>query len=320
MEVFRRVRQVMKRIVLGPWDFPQQCTVGLRDPQSEVAVWLHGSGPPRDVTHNHLMACGAPFTIGIGFYGGQKDVPRKGSEVLLKFSEQQGERRVLGQIGLQLSSLVRLDDQQLCLFRVTNYQNYCLPRLRLWGRYLQYARQPRRPQDRDVPITLREARAMIVFYICPRPVVLVTVSEGDTGTIFPMNLMGSIGNGRFAFALNSNRAVAPLVERIKRVALSSVPLEYAPLAYQLGRNHRETAVDWSRLPFATRILEPSGFRVPEFALRVRDMHVEETQEIGSHTLFVGRTTAEERRADGLEFFVVHGMYQAYRQRMRIRGS
>ncbi len=57
MGIARRARRVLKRILLGPWDFPQQCTVGLRDPQSQVTVWLCGLGTRRDVTYSHLMAC-----------------------------------------------------------------------------------------------------------------------------------------------------------------------------------------------------------------------------------------------------------------------
>jgi len=156
---------------------------------------------------------------------------------------------------------------------------------------------------------------MIVFYICPRPVVLVSVDDGGIGNIFPVNLMSPIGNGYFAFALNSTKAVAPLVERAGRLALSNVPIEQAPLVCQLGGNHKRPCIDWNQLPFATIMPTTIGVRVPGFALRVREMQVEATRKLGSHTLFVARTIRDEHWADDLQFFVVHGIYQAWRQTM-----
>jgi len=67
MKISGQLRRVLKRMLFGPSSFPQQCTIGLRDPQSEVSVWLHGPDISRDVTHRHLMAGAAPFTICIGF-------------------------------------------------------------------------------------------------------------------------------------------------------------------------------------------------------------------------------------------------------------
>ena len=316
MGTTRQARRALRRLIVGPWDFPQQCTVGLRDPQTEVAVWLRGLGAPRDVTHSHLMACGAPFTIGIGFDREQTAAVESGTRLSLTFHERCGEQRLLGKIGLRRSESLSVGTQQLCLFRVRHYGNYCLSKPRLWARYLQYACLRRRVKDSDVPITAREIHAMIVFYICPRPVVLASVADGGMGTVFPMNLMGPIGNGYFAFALNSTKAVAPLVERTGKVALSCVPVEQAPLAYQLAANHKKPCFEWDQLSFATTRSTALGVPVPRFALRVREMEVQATRKVGSHTLFVARTIQDERWADGLQFFVVHGIYQTWRQQMK----
>lgn len=310
-----RVRQAVKRIIFGPSDFPQQCVVGLRDPQSEITVWLHGLGTPRDVTSSHLMACGAPFIIGIGFDGEENTLPIGGSRLSIRFHERGGDQQLLGEIGLQYDSALVVGTQQLCLFRIRNYRNCCLAKPRLWARYLQYARMQQGTHHSDVPITTREVHAMIVFYICPRPVVLVSVEDGDKRNMFPMNLMGPIGNDYFAFALNSSRAAAPLVESAGRVALSNVPLELASMVRQLGGNHKKPSIDWNQLKFATTPSPTMGIQVPEFALRVREMQVEAARRIGSHTLFVAKTIRDDRLADGLQFFVVHGIYQAWRQKL-----
>jgi flavin reductase (DIM6/NTAB) family NADH-FMN oxidoreductase RutF len=156
------------------------------------------------------------------------------------------------------------------------------------------------------------SRSMGVFFICPRPVVLVSVVDGNAGNVFPMNLMGSIGNGCFAFALNSSRPASSLVERSGRVALSSIPLEQASVARQLGRNHRQESVDWNQLPFPVKMSTALGIPVPGFALRVREMQIEAARKLGSHTLFMAQIIRDETWAEGLQFFMVHGVYQAWR--------
>jgi len=164
-------------------------------------------------------------------------------------------------------------------------------------------------------MTPRATQAMTVLFTCPRPVVLVSLSFGDSGSMFPMNLMGPVGDGYFAFALNSRRRASSLVERAGRVALSGIPFDQAAMARQLGKNHRRDAVNWSELPFQVTRSAALGIPAPAFALRVREMEIESIRKLGSHTLFVARIVRDERWSDSPQFFMVHGFYQAWRRRM-----
>ena len=155
---------------------------------------------------------------------------------------------------------------------------------------------------------------MGVFFICPRPVVLVTAGYCETSNIFPMNLMGAIGRGYFAFALTTGREATLLIERCRRLALSVIPIEHERLAYELARNHRKERVDWSQLPFPTKSSTLLDLRVPQFAPHVTEMQVEAVRNMGSHTLFVAKILHEEHSSDELNFFMVHGIYNTWRQR------
>jgi hypothetical protein len=75
-------------------------------------------------------------------------------------------------------------------------------------------------------MTARSVSAMTVLFSCLRPVVLVSVTLGNGGNIFPMNLMGPIGNGYFAFALNSRRRAALFVARFVRDETWSDSLQF----------------------------------------------------------------------------------------------
>jgi flavin reductase (DIM6/NTAB) family NADH-FMN oxidoreductase RutF len=309
MVALQQARKVLKRMVLGSIDLPQKIDIELQDPQSMVDVWLHGLGDRLNVTHTHLMACIAPFTICIGFE--EKYARNVGFDgpLVLRFHEHSGTRRCLGEIGLRFVSSFSVGKQQLCLYHLAHYKNHGLSQLRLWALYRRYAQTPPQDKDKDVPITARETRAMFVFYLCPRPVALVSVFHEESANLFPMNLMGPVGNGYFAFALNTSRSAAPLVERARRVVLSSIPFEQTAEATKLGANHRKASIDWSQLPFPTMRPDTIDALVPSFALRAREMRVEAVHPLGSHTLFVAKTVADERLAEGPQLFNAHGIYR-----------
>jgi len=315
MHLANEVRKALRRIALGDTDLPQQCTVALQDPQTEVRVWLHGLGMPRDITERHTVACASPLTIGIG--SESSSLQNLNSRLCLHFREHGGEERLLGEIGLRPLKVIPTGGPELHLFSVRNCRNYCLPKMRIWAHnlYQAYVRnRDHRDHTLDIPIAAREIHSMAVLFICPRPVALVTATHEDRGNMFPMNLMGSIGNGYFAFALNSTRPASHLVERAGRIALSTIPLEHAELARQLGRNHKLEYSNWNELPFPTKLSPVLHIPVPCFTLRVREMEIEATQKLGSHTLFVAHIIRDESFANGLQFFMVHGTYQARRQR------
>lgn len=309
MQMMRKARRLLKRALLGSTDAVQKFHIGLLAPQSEVDVWLQGWGHRIDVTHRHFMACGAPLSIGVGFELGQMRAAKSYSQPTLRFHEHGGAQRLLGEIGLRVDSSFRLGTQEIYLFHVTDHRNHCMPWIRLQMHYRLYERTRRQSKD-DVRITTGDSRAMIVFYLCPRPTGLVTVGDLEHGNLFPMNLMGSVGGDYFAFALNSNRA-APLVQRARTIVLSTVPLEQQAVVSSLGKNHRKTSIDWSELPFSTINPKNIDAPVPSFALSACKMQVEESRDLGSHTLFVAKKLAEQRLAGGPELFLAHGMYKAW---------
>ena len=305
-----RVALAVRRIFLGKLNQPQQCNIGIDDPQPEVRVWLHGIGAARDVTFTHSIACAAPFTICIG--GGVWPCDRTpGERLALQFHERGGEKRLLAELALRHTTSILTKGPALHLFQVESCKNYCLPKGRLWAHYLHLAYLQSRSTS-HVRMSACEAHAMIAAFICPRPVVLVSAVSGDRSNLFPMNLLGSLGDGYFAFALDSTRLAAPLVASAGTVVLSTIPMEHSEVARQLGKNHKKESISWNQLPFSTRPSTACGIPVPCFASRVIEMQVETTRNLGSHTFFVARIIRDERRSDGQQFFMIHGIYQSWR--------
>jgi flavin reductase (DIM6/NTAB) family NADH-FMN oxidoreductase RutF len=302
--------------VFGP-PIPQFCTVGLKYPQSEVRVWLRGLGAPLDVTDSNVIVAARPFTVGLGLEQVPAGATIERIPLFLGFSDCSGDNRLLGEIQLSYAETIRIGDRVLCLFRASRSTNRCLPRSVVWRRYLDFARQQRRvakgPTPPETRMIIRELFALSTFYICPRPVVLVSVVDGNAGNIFPMDLIGSVGGQHFTLALHSTSTAIPLMERSRRVALSGVPVEQISIAYALGQNHKRTDFHWNQLSFDLTTSPAFGLPVPDFALSVKEIEVEEVRAMGSHKLFICRIGVNNQRSHGLQLSFVQGFYHARRQ-------
>jgi flavin reductase (DIM6/NTAB) family NADH-FMN oxidoreductase RutF len=313
MPLFRNVRKLIRDIVLGKTLIPQEFTVGLVHPQTEITVWLHGMGAPVDVTCRHSTACSAPFVICIAFDEGRTPNDQEIRRLSLKYCERSGQKRLLGEIGLKLATSSSVSGVKLFFFEARSSGNYCLPRIRLYAHYLLEAYSSRRRVNTSgVEMSFLERRAAMVTFIRPHPVFLGSINDERGGNIFPMNIMGELGNGLIGFGLKDSRMPAHLIERTGRFALSSVPVAQSPLVFQLAANHFKESIEWDQLTFPTKESATFGIPVPGFALRVREMEVEKIYKIGSHTFFVAKIISDEVFGNGEELCAIHGFYQAWR--------
>lgn len=289
---------------------PQEFTLGFDDPQTEIVVWLHGKGPPIDVTYRYSVACAAPLTFCIGL--GQHASPQGIAYSSLKFCRRV-EQRLLGEVALKHAASLSLANSEFIFCEPGRSTNYCLPNHQLAALYFLFAYQRwRKDNTKGVHLSFLERRAMMVEFIRPHLAMLVSVGSRDEGNIFPMNLLGDLGNGYFGLALRTERVAGGLVERYGRLAISSIPLSRGAVAYQLAHNHSKPTFDWSHFPFGLKDSSLFKIPVPAFALRVREMELETVRTIGSHAFFLGRIVSDERYFDGAAFSSIHGFYQSWR--------
>lgn len=308
------IGKMIKRIVFGDSMLPQEFTIGLVEPQKEIAVWLHGLNKPLDVTWKVTTACCAPLIMCVAFdTAGFPEKPN--GKLLLKYCEREGEGRLLGEMQLAVARKLVIGGSTFVLFNVLRSKCYCLPRARLWAHYTSHAySQFRFVKNPDVKMTLKEQRAAVITFIRPHPLSLGSLQGEAGGNIFPMNLMGELGSGWFGFALKDSRQAAHLVEKTRRIALSSVPLEWSALAHRYAIHHTRNAINWDQLPFALRASEKFCIPVPQFAPRVRELQVEAVHPIGSHTFFVARVVSDHAFEREPVVHAIHGFYQAWRMR------
>jgi flavin reductase (DIM6/NTAB) family NADH-FMN oxidoreductase RutF len=184
--------------------------------------------------------------------------------------------------------------------------------LRLY--YLQEqrrAKQRRRKNPYNFQMTPADLRASHVFYICPRPVVFVSVEHEGSANLFPMDLIGPTDSPWFSMALRSTSPAVRLMQQSRRMALAGTPFAYRDIAYQLGKHHKLTSIDWSTMPFTTTLSPLFHLPVPAGALGIRDVSVREYHEVGSHVLFLTSVEKETIAADtsGPQLFHAFGPYR-----------
>jgi flavin reductase (DIM6/NTAB) family NADH-FMN oxidoreductase RutF len=315
MLAMKHCRKLARRIIFGDTLLPQEFFIGFPDPQTEISVWFQGFGAMLDVTTHYSMACAEPFAICIAFNDAIALDRKADKNLKIKFCERAGKKRVLGEIGLRLTTVLPIEGMDLFLFAAQSSSNYCLPIIRLWANYfLQADVQRKQVNTSGMKMTFLDMRASMVNFIRPHPVVLTSLTDETGGNIFPMNIMGNLDEDHFAFALKDSRRAAHLVERIGRIAMSNIPIQYAPLAYQFAVHHTMDYIDFDKLPFGLRESSVFGIPVPEFALRVRELEIKKVHPIGSHTLFIAQIVHDEIISRELGLSVIHGFYQAWRLR------
>lgn len=313
MPLKQHVHRHLRKLLLGPTDLPAACDISLEHPQEEIRVWLDGRNGPRDVTFCHSVACAVPFIFCIGFDPEERSQLVKGSLSSLRFQENFGRNRLLGEIEIRLTTILDVQERPIGLFEAVRASNYCASRFRLAGHDVFQAYEAWKKKKDEVKISKLDSACNAITFICPRPVVLVSVCGEDSSSIFPMNLLGRLGGDYFGFALTSRKQAAPLVKRLGQLALSTIPLHHAETVRHLAKNHYALSIDWTQLPFLLQSSKELRLPIPTFAIRVYELQVCNSQNLGSHTFFLARILEEQRNVSQPEFHMIHGLYSSYRR-------
>src|SRR5215472_13036279 len=92
MSIIGQLIRPLTKIVYGDTSIPQEFTIGMRQPQGEIAVFLHGFEAPLDVTERHTMACCAPFIMGVSLDSNGNSASRTNSDISLRYCERGGNK------------------------------------------------------------------------------------------------------------------------------------------------------------------------------------------------------------------------------------
>ena len=266
-----------------------------------------------DVSQLHAPVALCPFTIGLladnSWSLGSGITPRW----LVRENGPAG--NILGTMDLHSAGSATIGPIRLQLFHATAGRNNCAPVLRRTWQYFIAWRHARRGALRrhDISMTATDLRCLDIYYIWARPVYVVSVAHRPGFNMFPMDLVGFVGSaGNFLLALRSTSPSVAEMLRSRRIALSSIPARFKQEIYALGAHHKQPLKDASSLPFPVSRSEAFRLPVPSVAFRIRELEIVDSQEIGSHTVFVANVATDSTVSTSAQLGHVSGMYSRYR--------
>jgi flavin reductase (DIM6/NTAB) family NADH-FMN oxidoreductase RutF len=293
---------------------PQWSAIALREPQEVVEIRMFTPGGEFDVTRASVVASLRPFTLAIGLDDRILSTMKYGSEPEIRFMDLEFQR-TLAVLQLRHVRNQTAAEATIGLFEIRHGAQHCTRwPYRHWNRWLQNRAIRRNVDPSNFSMPPEAVQHMMIFYTCPRPVVLVSVDDGHLSNVFPMDLIGSITPNLFTLALRSTSQSIATMKSARRVALSDIAAQARAIAYQLGAHHKNVKIDWGRLPFG---IERSGIYslpCPDIALRVRELDILSFESIGSHTFFVTRIVSERAIGESARLFHTSGIYQHFRSR------
>jgi flavin reductase (DIM6/NTAB) family NADH-FMN oxidoreductase RutF len=291
---------------------PQWPPVALHQPQEAVQVRFATDRGEFDVTRAAVVAALRPLTLAVGLNAQLMAAIEDLSQPELHFVDLES-RRTVGVLQLQHVRNWNTSGVAIGLFEVRRGTHRCVRwPYRPWNRWLQNRQMRRNTDPNNFFMPPESVQQQMIFYICPRPVVLVSVDDGSHSNLFPMDLIGPVSSDRFTLALRSTSPSIATMKSARRVALSDVPAGDYATAYKLGIHHKNVMVEWGDLPFKIRRSRNFSLPYPALALRVREIEILDFDTIGSHTFFVTQIASEDSAGDDAQFFHTSGIYQHFR--------
>ncbi|WP_447731470.1 flavin reductase [Rhodanobacter soli] len=289
---------------------PQWSVVAVAPPQQAVTATLCWDGDSADVTADHTVASLNPLVIATSVDAGPHPV--------LKYLDR-ATGKLLGVLRLTRTASIETENTSLTLYHVAAGEHRCLgwPR-RPWNAWLQNRLMRKNRASNHLNMEPAVAQRLMIAYLCPRPVILVSVDAPGHRNIFPMDLIGPLErSGLFSLALRSTNVSVPTMRDVRRVALSGIPATMKTAVYKLAEHHRQPLPDWNELPFPIRPSREFGIPAVAAALHIRELAIVHSQEIGSHTLFLGRIVSDDELAAGTQLHHTAGFHQAWRRRQGV---
>jgi flavin reductase (DIM6/NTAB) family NADH-FMN oxidoreductase RutF len=307
--VRRLAQRAAHQATLGVRAIPQFAIVDLPAPQRQIEVMLRWSLGTVDVTSRTVAVSLDPLRIAVGLPK-RADAAPVPAIAALTFRETTDGRAEVGHLTLQLHECIALPDADLAVFRPIGGRDACITPFRR-SLYYAWKRWTRRQRPGPEP-DFADFKNLLIHYICPRPVALVTVMDDDArGNLFPMDLLAQVGPQSFVAALkNSNRAMEQ-VRRSRKMVVSRIPFELATAAYALADMHRAKHIDWETVPIALARSVHFGYPIPTGALTTTEIEIHRTANLGSHTALIGVAVHEQRVNEGRGMHHVSGLYEEH---------
>jgi flavin reductase (DIM6/NTAB) family NADH-FMN oxidoreductase RutF len=308
------MKQLIRRWLLGPRVIPHYVLVGLPEPQNEVRVFLRGAGVTLEVTASNVVVALRPLHLALALSHEQANLWQS-VPVELVFCDAYQPDTTLGIVRLSQAGVRQLANQRLCIFQARGSVNHCVPRWRAatyyWYRWWsgRLRGDPYNPQ-----MSRSDLHSFLVLCTSPRPVALLTIPAPGNSAMVVADLSGYVLPQVFVVALPRQHSTTKLARTGTHLVLSRVPVDMADTVYRLEQLNGNDSSGSKTVPVETRLSPTFGLPVPSAAISAIELAVEQSFDVGSHTVLVTQVVSESSFRDGLCMHHVQGFYHDWRRR------
>lgn len=301
------MKRLLLQLLLGQSLRHRPIALGLgeRHPVRAIAVWATGE---ENVTDRLFPISLNPLLLGLAG-------PGSAAPAAIRMEDAASGQR-LGTIDTAPHGVIDYAGGRIALLRPSRSSVSCMPMHLIMWRYALAWRQARRSlaDPKAFHMSFADLRALNVFYMLPRPVYLISVVVDDSSNIFPMDLVGPLGDEFFLLALRRTSPSVQLMRESGRIVAAAAPASMKDQVYALGVHHKTPCVEWGALPFP---IGPSPlFGIPTLSPSrdLLELEIIHSEPIGSHMVFV--TSIARKSAEVAEPQLAHvsDMYARWRAR------
>lgn len=188
-----------------------------------------------------------------------------------------------GKLKISLFDTLLIEGENIHLCKIDAARSFILPMYsRIADNFIYALKKGIRYKAND----LSRLRRLFVYYTKPRPAFLLSIKDEEKIDIFPVDLTGIIAENYMPVAIKSTNKAIDIIRKTKSVCLSAVPFASADLIYKHSEQRKNGNMSLRTLLFTTSESQILKIPVPDFAVYVNELHVEQSFEKGSYTVFI----------------------------------
>jgi hypothetical protein len=306
------MNSLFRKLIFGDAGIREYATITINGPIQEK-VYLQIGAAWQEISQNHWLLCLDPIVFGIwiscendmALAGGQGDYKMHFTNSSINAD---GNGNILAEITLDLFDKIPDKAGFLLLLKLKKTRIYHINFLRTRLIFLKYYKKPQ--------LSFAKLKSFVSAYSYPRRVRIISFKQYQYYNIFPMDLLGEVGqHGKFVFGLrHSNIALSKIIDS-KKIVVSEVSYRYKDIIYQLGSHHSAAPPAVDRLPFKVISSRRFGFYVPEWVDSYKEVRIIKTINLGSHMLLWGEVLDEcALRSPAGHLYHIHYLLYLFQKR------
>ena len=277
-------------------------------------VWLQTDDKTLEVTTNHWLLCIEPIMYGIWIEKKEPAHFTEKNEFTMYLGgtisgNQSTIRKPEAVLNLETYDRIEEIDGTLLVLRLKTTRLFQLNFIKRYLLYFRYYRKDR--------LTFSRFKEFVSSYSYPRRIRVVSFRNDTYFNIFPMDLLGDIGqHKRYVFGLRHSNVALQMILQTGRLVVAEAPHQFKESIYALGRHHSSSPPSLDSLPF--KVVESGNFRfyLPEWIERYKEVRIVQHINMGSHMLLWGEIVSEERLTGSTQYlFLVHFLHYLHQKNM-----